>query len=124
MPLSLPSFCPRLVQGLVLGPCFPILNPLTNRSDMNFFTDSNHFHSARFTEKSQFRWSPESEKGTFVSFSYLGGTFGSVITFPLCGKHSTSYNTMILHQISYHIIFNSIIAMHCISYRHFHVDTN
>ena len=33
-----------------------------------------------------FRWSPESEKGTFVSFSYLGGTFGSVITFPLCGK--------------------------------------
>jgi len=51
----------RLVQGLVLGPCFPILNPLTNR------------------------WSPESEKGTFVSFSYLGGTFGSVITFPLCG---------------------------------------
>ena len=24
-------FCPRLVQGLVLGPCFPILNPLTNR---------------------------------------------------------------------------------------------
>ena len=37
MPLSLPSFCPRLVQGLVLGPCFPILNPLTNRSDMNFF---------------------------------------------------------------------------------------
>ena len=31
------------------------------------------------------RWVPESEKGRFVSFAYLGGSFGSVVTFPLCG---------------------------------------
>ena len=44
------------------------------------------------------RWSPQSEKGTFVSFSYLGGTFGSVITFPLCGEHFIVLNQ---NNISY-----------------------
>merc|ERR1719341_877659 len=51
----------RLVQGLLQSPCFPSLNPLTNR------------------------WIPESEKGKFVTFTYNGGTVGSIITFPLCG---------------------------------------
>ena len=51
----------RVVQGLSQSVCFPSLHPLTAK------------------------WSPEPEKGRFVSFSYLGGTFGSVVTFPLCG---------------------------------------
>ena len=51
----------RIVQGLAQSVCFPSLHPLTSK------------------------WSPEKEKGKFVSFSYLGGTFGSVVTFPLCG---------------------------------------
>ena len=45
------------------------------------------------------RWSPQSEKGTFVSFSYLGGTFGSVITFPLCGEQFIVLNHQ--NNISY-----------------------
>jgi len=51
----------RVLQGITEGVCYPSLNPLT------------------------VRWVPESEKGRFVSFSYLGGTFGAVVTFPLCG---------------------------------------
>ena len=51
----------RVVQGLTQSVCFPSLHPLVAK------------------------WSPEAEKGKFVSFSYLGGTFGSVVTFPLCG---------------------------------------
>jgi len=51
----------RLVQGLLQSPCFPSMNPLTNR------------------------WVPESEKGKFVTFTYNGGTVGAIITFPLCG---------------------------------------
>ena len=51
----------RIVQGLAQSVCFPSLHLLTSK------------------------WSPEKEKGKFVSFSYLGGTFGSVVTFPLCG---------------------------------------
>ena len=45
----------RIVQGLAQSVCFPSLHPLTSK------------------------WSPEKEKGKFVSFSYLGGTFGSVV---------------------------------------------
>jgi len=60
--LSFPAMCAlRLVQGLLQSPCFPSLNPLTNR------------------------WVPESEKGKFVTFAFNGGTVGAVITFPLCG---------------------------------------
>jgi len=60
--LSFPAMCVlRLVQGLLQSPCFPSLNPLTNR------------------------WVPESEKGRFVTFAFNGGTVGAVITFPLCG---------------------------------------
>ena len=51
----------RIVQGLAQSVCFPSLHPLTSK------------------------WSPEKEKGKFVSFSYLGGAFGSVVIFPLCG---------------------------------------
>ena len=31
------------------------------------------------------RWVPEGERSAFISFAYVGGTFGSVITNPLCG---------------------------------------
>ena len=51
----------RVLQGLVQAVCFPAMHPLTAK------------------------WVPDQEKGKFVSFSYLGGTFGSVVTFPLCG---------------------------------------
>ena len=30
-------------------------------------------------------WVPEKEKSAFVSFAYVGGTFGSIITNPMCG---------------------------------------
>jgi len=60
--LSFPTMCAlRFLQGLLQSPCFPSLNPLTNR------------------------WVPESEKGKFVTFAFNGGTVGAVITFPLCG---------------------------------------
>merc|ERR1712109_281372 len=60
--LSFPTMCAlRFLQGLLKSPCFPSLNPLTNR------------------------WVPESEKGKFVTFAFNGGTVGAVITFPLCG---------------------------------------
>ena len=31
------------------------------------------------------RWVPEDERSAFISFAYVGGTFGSVITNPMCG---------------------------------------
>ena len=31
------------------------------------------------------QWVPEKEKSAFVSFAYVGGTFGSIITNPICG---------------------------------------
>ena len=31
------------------------------------------------------QWVPEKEKSAFVSFAYVGGTFGSIITNPMCG---------------------------------------
>ena len=31
------------------------------------------------------KWVPEDERSAFISFAYVGGTFGSVITNPLCG---------------------------------------
>ena len=45
----------RIVQGLAQSVCFSSLHPLTSK------------------------WSPEKEKGKFVSFFYLGDTFGSVV---------------------------------------------
>ena len=30
-------------------------------------------------------WVPEKEKSAFVSFAYVGGTFGSIVTNPMCG---------------------------------------
>ena len=84
-----------------------INSPVFTRSDITCVLLA-RFHSIFFqtTIRISFdlRWSPESEKGTFVSFSYLGGTFGSVITFPLCGKDMKLYHIMINHFISYDII--------------------
>ena len=40
---------------------FPSLNPLTSA------------------------WVPVKEKAGFTSFAYVGGTFGTIITYPLCG---------------------------------------
>jgi len=54
-------FVMRVVQGLLQAPAFPGLNPMTNQ------------------------WVPEEEKGKFMSFAYMGGTFGACITYPLCG---------------------------------------
>ena len=31
------------------------------------------------------KWVPEDERSAFISFAYVGGTFGSVITNPMCG---------------------------------------
>ena len=31
------------------------------------------------------KWVPEDERSAFISFAFVGGTFGSVITNPLCG---------------------------------------
>ena len=31
------------------------------------------------------KWVPEEERSAFISFAFVGGTFGSVITNPLCG---------------------------------------
>ena len=31
------------------------------------------------------KWVPEDERSAFISFAYVGGTFGSVITNPICG---------------------------------------
>ena len=31
------------------------------------------------------RWVPDREKSAFLSFAYVGGTFGSIITNPICG---------------------------------------
>ena len=31
------------------------------------------------------KWVPNKEKSAFVSFAYVGGTFGSIITNPICG---------------------------------------
>ena len=30
-----------------------------------------------------FRWVPTSEKPVFLSFAYVGGTFGTIITYPV-----------------------------------------
>merc|ERR1712235_236198 len=59
----------RVVQGLLQGVCWPSLSPLVNK------------------------WTPTSEKGLFVSIAYMGATFGTVITYPMCGlvMQSTSW---------------------------------
>ena len=31
------------------------------------------------------QWVPEKEKYAFLSFAFVGGTFGSIITNPMCG---------------------------------------
>ncbi len=57
----------------------------TNRSETINTFDEYIFESINtFDEYIFFQWSPEKEKGTFLS-SYLGGTFGTVVTYPMCG---------------------------------------
>ena len=36
-----------------------------------------------FSHQNQNRWVPTSEKPVFLSFSYVGGTFGTIITYPV-----------------------------------------
>ena len=31
------------------------------------------------------RWAPINERSKFVTFTYFGGTFGVLVTYPLCG---------------------------------------
>lgn len=51
----------RLVQGGLEAASFPALNPLVSK------------------------WVPTSEKPVFLSFAYVGGTFGTIVTYPMCG---------------------------------------
>jgi len=51
----------RILQGLLEAVSFPALNPMVSK------------------------WVPDKEKSAFVSFAYVGGTVGSIITNPLCG---------------------------------------
>ena len=51
----------RVAQGFLEGVTFPSLNPMTAR------------------------WAPEHEMSRFMSFAYMGGTVGTVITYPLGG---------------------------------------
>ena len=37
-----------------------------------------------------FRWAPIEEHSKFVTFTYIGGTFGTMITYPICGVILTS----------------------------------
>ena len=78
----------RLVQGLLQSPCFPSLNPLTNRWGRQTSNQVSKLKAAFENKHGRIlcRWVPESEKGKFVTFSYNGGTVGAIITFPLCGK--------------------------------------
>ena len=51
----------RFVMGLIEGVTYPSLPPLITK------------------------WIPVTERARFVSFSYLGGAFGSAVAFPICG---------------------------------------
>ena len=54
-------FALRVAQGVMEGVTFPCLNPMTAR------------------------WAPEPERSRFMSFAYMGGTVGTVITYPIGG---------------------------------------
>ena len=54
-------FSLRVVQGLVSGVIYPSLPPIVKR------------------------WSLASELSTFISISYVGGTFGTTVTYPIGG---------------------------------------
>ena len=43
-----------------------------------------------------YRWVPEQEKSLFISCTYVGGSFGTVIVFPLSG--------LILHKLDWEVI--------------------
>lgn len=55
------SFGMRICQGLVAGVTFPSLPPMI------------------------MKWAPMQEHSKFVTFTYIGGTFGTMITYPVCG---------------------------------------
>ena len=54
-------FALRVFQGILEGVTYPCLNPMTAR------------------------WVPEGERNRFMSFAYMGGTVGTVVTYTLGG---------------------------------------
>ena len=56
-----PSASDLAIQGSLEAFAFPSLNTMVSK------------------------WVPEDERSAFISFAFVGGTFGSVITNPLCG---------------------------------------
>ena len=71
--------CFLALPGSARASCRPFVSRLSTLSSL-----STHI-KVRSDSSDISRWVPESERGKFVSFSYLGGTFGSVVTFPLVG---------------------------------------
>ena len=61
-------FALRVCQGLFFGVTFPCLNTMTAR------------------------WSPEQERSRFISFAYMGGTVGTVVTYSMGGLILASTN--------------------------------
>ena len=51
------------------------------------------------------QWVPEKEKSAFLSFAFVGGTFGSIITNPMCGAiiASLGWEVSLIHlQLANH----------------------
>jgi len=69
-------FALRVAQGLFEGVTYPSLNPHISR------------------------WAPLQERTRYTSFTYLGGTTGTVITLPLCG--------LLLDKYPWEVVFYSI----------------
>ena len=71
-----PLFGLRVLQGLVSGVIYPSLPPIVKR------------------------WSLATELSTFITISYVGGTFGTTITYPIGGVILDSWGWKVQKIIS------------------------
>ena len=46
-----------------------------------------------------FRWVPEAEKSKFISITYSGSAFGTVITYPLCGYILATLDWEVIYKL-------------------------
>ena len=81
----------RLSQGALEAASFPALNPLVSKWEgevvsrtlpLCLFFGKQSFWSCPDWLVT-FRWVPTSEKPVFLSFAYVGGTFGTIVTYPV-----------------------------------------
>lgn len=75
----------RIFMGLVQGVLFPGINPM------------------------MIRWTAEDEHARFAALASMGGTFGTIFIYPLCGMILSAYNWQAVFYIS-----GAVISLWCV----------